>query len=147
MGNINHIFLEAYKDADNVCKQIYASDKGITNYIDAMKAIPFDESAKVSGWSAFLSRLINLRHIRNKLSHEVGTLDMQMCTQADVDWIKSFKLKIINKDDPISILQRLNKKAKPKQSTRPSRFAIFFYTAFVLALAVIIAVIIIIAKA
>lgn len=157
MSNLNHEFLEAYKDADNICKQIYASDKGITNYIDAMTAIPSYESVKIFDWNAVLSRLKNLRHIRNKLSHEVGTLDMEMCSQADVNWIKSFKLKIINGDDPLATLERLNKKAKstakpkqtvnvPVQSTRPSRFAVTFYTVFILIVAAIIAGIVLLVK-
>lgn len=155
MSNLNHEFLEAYKDADNICKQIYASDKGITNYIDAMTAIPSYESVKISDWSAVLSRLKNLRHIRNKLSHEVGTLDMEMCTQADINWIRSFKLKIINQDDPLASLERLNKKTNTKtrqtaststHSTRPSRFAVMFYTAFILIVAAIIAGIVLLVK-
>lgn len=155
MSNLNHEFLEAYKDADNICKQIYASDKGITNYIDAMQAIPSYESVKISDWSAVLSRLKNLRHIRNKLSHEVGTLDMEMCTQADINWIRSFKLKIINQDDPLAVLERLNNKTNTKtrqtaststHSTRPSRFAVMFYTAFILIVAAIIAGIVLLVK-
>ena len=157
MSNLNHEFLEAYKDADNICKQMYASDKGITNYIDAMQAIPSYESDKIGDWSLVLSRLKNLRHVRNKLSHEVGTLDMEMCTEADINWIRSFKLKIINGDDPLATLERINKKAKatvkprqtvstPVQSARPSRFAIMFYTAFVLIVAAIIAGIVLLVK-
>ncbi len=144
MQNNNYAFLEAFKALDKICKELFMSDKGVTAYIDRMKASPSYESSTVAQWSADLSRLISLRNTRNILSHEVGTLDKNMCDQTDIDWLNNFKTRILNQTDPLALLHKYKKersgaKAESQstspfcqQSEKPSRFAIIFYSAFIL---------------
>ena len=109
MANINQQFLEEYKHLDKLCKEAFDSDKGVTSYIDYMKATPSEKSRKVSGWDSDLKMLITLRHARNKLAHEVGTLDTALVSRDDIDWLKEFYERIMGGDDPISKLQRTRK--------------------------------------
>ncbi len=112
MAKINQEFLEEYKHLDKLCKEAFESDKGVTNYIDYMKSVPYENSRKILGWESDLKRLISLRHIRNKLAHDVGTLDEAMVTRGDIDWLEEFYERIMASDDPISKLRKTRKSVK-----------------------------------
>lgn len=120
MENTSYQFLEEYKKLDKLCREMYESDKGVTSYIDDMKATPNTKSDKVRGWSSDLRTLIHLRHIRNRLSHDVGTLDANICTQEDIDALMYFHGRILNGTDPIS---QLTKAKKPPQKQKVTQAA------------------------
>ncbi|MBR5473281.1 MAG: hypothetical protein IKU82_04760 [Clostridia bacterium] len=105
MDNINNAFLEEFKKLDKLCREMYASEKGVTSYIDDMKLIPEHKVYCIVDWNSDLKKLINLRHIRNQLSHEVGTFDIDMCEPGDVVWLKEFYNRILNGTDPLSLFR------------------------------------------
>ena len=116
MNNLNYIFLEEYKKLDKLCKEIYNSEKGITSYIDDMRNTNYSEKIVIPCWEHDIHTLVSLRHARNKLTHEVGTSDSPICTYADIDWLKNFYHRIVNRQDPIAIIHK-NRYAK-KQNTQ-----------------------------
>ena len=116
MANLNQQFLEEYKHLDKLCKEAFDSDKGVTSYIDYMKAAPFEKSRKVSGWDSDLKMLITLRHARNKLAHDVGTLDEALVSRNDIEWLNEFYERIMASSDPLSLLRRAGKSAKLSRS-------------------------------
>ena len=59
---------------------------GVSGYIDDMKKILPSQRQHILSRNSDLKRLIDLRHIRNILSHEVGTLDIVMCPKEDIEW-------------------------------------------------------------
>lgn len=69
MNNLNHVFFEEYKSLDELCRQIYGSQPGITHYIDDMKRVPARDYRHIPNWETDLKRLIRIRHIRNDLAH------------------------------------------------------------------------------
>lgn len=116
MYNLNDTFLEEFKRLDKLCKEMYQSDKGITSYIEDMKHVSPYESRCIPNWDFDLKQLTNLRHLRNRLTHDVGTLNINMCTQSDINWLHSFYGRIFNQTDPIALLCR-NKREQSKQVT------------------------------
>lgn len=102
MKNINNQFLEEYKRVDNICRDIYNSDAGITNYIDLMRDAKNYRQQDIAEWDEVLKRLMSLRHIRNKLTHDVGTLDMELCTESDVLWLNEFCDTLLEASDPLA---------------------------------------------
>lgn len=116
MYNLNDTFLEEFKRLDKLCKEMYRSDKGITSYIEDMKHVSPYESRCIPNWDFDLKQLTNLRHLRNRLTHDVGTLNINMCTQSDINWLHSFYGRIFNQTDPIALLCR-NKREQSKQLT------------------------------
>lgn len=104
MSNLNNAFLEEFKRLDKLCREMYDTEKGVTSYIDDMKLTPEYKSRYIPDWNNDLRKLKSLRHIRNQLSHEVGTLDMDMCEQDDIVWLRDFYKRILNGTDPLSIL-------------------------------------------
>ncbi|MBE7027122.1 MAG: hypothetical protein E7410_06160 [Ruminococcaceae bacterium] len=112
---MNNRFLEEYKRADKICRDIYDSETGISNYIDLMRDAKNYASQSIDDWDEVLKRLLSLRHIRNKLSHEVGTLDMELCTEDDILWLEGFGASLLNMTDPLARHYRAFEKAKRKR--------------------------------
>ena len=112
MANINQEFLEEYKHLDKLCKEVFDSDKGVTSYIDYMRATPYERRQKIASWESDLKMLVSLRHVRNQLAHEVGSLDVAMVDRDDVEWVRDFYERIMSSDDPISKLRRSSARIK-----------------------------------
>ena len=100
MEELNIHFLEEYKRLDKLCKDAYGAEKGVSTYIDQMKAIG---RSNQDDWSSVLRRLIDLRHIRNQLTHDVGPMDYALCTDDDVEWLSDFHHRIMTQTDPLSL--------------------------------------------
>lgn len=115
MEHLNMRFLEEYKRLDKLCKEIYRADRGISSYIDDMKASNRSGNYTIPGWSSDLDQLIRLRHLRNKLTHEVGTTDLPICTENDIQWVADFHSRILSRTDPIAKLYTVTH--KPAETT------------------------------
>lgn len=118
MSKLNDEFLEAFKRLDKVCREMYMADKGVTSYINDMENVSQFEALSIANWDTDLRRLKQLRHLRNQLSHEVGTLNEDMCTQNDIDWLRTFYKRIFNRTDPLALLHI--KRGKSKQQVKPT---------------------------
>ncbi len=123
---MNNRFLEQYKRADSICRDIYNSDSGITNYINLMRDAKNYKMQDIDEWDDVLKRLMSLRHIRNKLTHDIGTLDMELCTEDDVLWLESFCQSLLDTSDPLAkhyrafyAKEKTKKKSKAKKSDEP----------------------------
>ncbi len=110
---INVKFQEEYKRLDALCKDLLGGEVGITEYINQMDLTPPSEQALVSSWHSDYKTLKHLRWVRNKLAHEVGSLDEELCTEDDIKWLIEFYNRIKNGSDPFSII-RLSKSGKKK---------------------------------
>lgn len=106
MNQLNHIFFEEYKSLDELCRQIYGSQPGITHYIDDMKGVPERNYRHIPNWKADLKQLIRIRHIRNDLAHRQGAFDEEICTQEDIEWSQEFHERILKRSDPLALLHR-----------------------------------------
>lgn len=104
MSKLNDDFLEEYKRLDNLCRDIYCSNEGVKNYINDMESVQIYESRSIPGWENDLKRLKALKSVRNRLAHETGTLNADICGQNDVEWLKNFYNRIFRQDDPLSRL-------------------------------------------
>lgn len=125
MYSLNAAFLEEYKHLDKICREMYGSDRGLSLYIDLMKSVSAYESSHIEKWSSDLTRLIALRHVRNQLSHEVGTWDMPMCTQDDLDWLDSFYRRLLSGNDPLALLEKNRaEQASLKKAVSTSRTSV-----------------------
>lgn len=106
MYNLDYLFLEEYKRLDKLCREMYLSEKGVTSYINDMKSISSSQSGCVQNWDADFKKLIELRHIRTQLAHDVGTLNSNICSKADVLWLQEFYNRIMSQTDPLSLCNK-----------------------------------------
>lgn len=130
MTNVdNTVFLEEFKCLEQLCNDCFGVRNGVSTYIDEMESCSQFYTYKISEWRNDLHRLRKLRHIRNKLTHEVGTLDMNLCDVDDILWLKNFYNRIIEQNDPLSIVQRIKSaEAERKRTHRDNQSIGDFYS-------------------
>lgn len=129
---LNERFLSSYISLDkNCCEKFGIANGGVTEYINRLNNIRF-----APGREEALPRLVRYRNIRNKMSHEIGSLRrMSEVTKLDLKWIRSFDKDITKSRDPISkYLKRARRYARRRKIER-------FVTVFAIALAFIIGII------
>lgn len=98
-------FLEAYKNLDELCKQILSSDVGVSQYIEDMEK-ETQGLYYVTDWEKDYKKLKHMRFIRNQLVHDPNSFNNNLVTLEDIEWIKVFRLRIIKCTDPFSILNQ-----------------------------------------
>ncbi len=117
-------FLEAYKELDELCKQILSSTRGVSAYIEEMEKRP--QARSVAGWGTDYRRLKELRHIRNKLVHEVGSFEYGYISEEDVEWLRRFRSRILERTDPCACeyrarmeIEERTKRTRAQGSAKP----------------------------
>lgn len=113
----NYDFLEKFKALEKLCNEIYDAKNGVTCYINEMNERYDYTAASIPNWKEDYRMLKRLRHIRNQLTHDVGTLETQMCTSADIEYLVEFRLRILKRNDPLAMLTKAKKNAVPTYPT------------------------------
>ena len=110
MNNWNCEFFDAFKDLDNLCRDIYGTTSdnklGVTLYLEDMDEKRSRGISKVPNWVSDYNRLKRARNIRNELAHSRNSFSYEVCTEEDVDFIVSFRSRILNQTDPLTVLRR-----------------------------------------
>lgn len=102
-------FLDSYKRLERLCGDIYNREKPISAYINAMLERPLGSSI-IQGWDDDLKKLKRYRHIRNRIVHEPGCTESNMCNECDVKWIDNFILRVIDQNDPLALYREAMRK-------------------------------------
>lgn len=121
MDCLNYEFFDEFKALDNLCRDIYggsADNKlGVTLYLEDMDKKAYRGSIYVSGWASDYNRLKSARNIRNELAHSRNSMTIDICSQEDIDFVRSFRAKILNQTDPLAMLCKQT--TQPRSSTTP----------------------------
>ena len=139
MDNLNNVFFEEFKRLDNLCRDIYRDcldgRLGVTLYLHDMDSHFNQGKSLVPFWVSDYKQLKRLRNIRNELAHSQDSFSYLELTQADIDFIRKFREKILNCTDPISLLNNKNNISSettdddfypiPKRSSPKNTSAIF----------------------
>ena len=130
MGYLNYEFFDEFKALDNLCRDIYGEsiDKklGVTLYLEDMDQKAYQGALKVSNWTSDYNHLKLARNIRNELAHSRNSMAVDICSEEDIDFIRSFRTRILNQTDPIAMLRknssppRISSTSKPKQQPQPN---------------------------
>lgn len=119
MLTLNLEFQEEYKRLDRLCRDYLSSREGVSEYIRQMESTPFCNRRYVFTWEEDYKQLKHVRWIRNQLAHEVGSLNSDICTEDDLDWVQSFYNRILNGSDPFTIIRE----AKAEEALRAKQQA------------------------
>lgn len=112
MDNKNNAFQEEYKRLDGLCKDLFSDAGGVSEYIRQMESVSYADQRYYADWVADYRQLKHLRWVRNQLAHEVGTLEEDFCTDAEIAWLRDFHQKILDVCDPLSVVRRAKQKAE-----------------------------------
>ena len=106
-------FLDAFKHLEKICNEIYGAQSGVTQYINEMERTPLYMAQKVFGWDQDFQGLKRVRHIRNNMVHANSDGDIDY-TFEDVQFMKNFYNRIMNREDPLALLRQKNEAARAK---------------------------------
>lgn len=119
MNQIEQVFWEEFKRLDKLCKEIYGSPQdgrlGVTWYLEDMEKHSRRGSALVQNWTSDYALLKKLRKARNELSHEAYPPSYSV-TQTDIQFIRSFYVRIMNRTDPLAILKKQELAHQPRST-------------------------------
>ncbi len=121
MLTLNLEFQEEYKRLDRLCRDYLSSREGVSEYIRQMESTPFCNRRYVFTWEDDYKQLKHIRWIRNQLAHEVGTMNSDICTVYDLDWVQNFYNRIMNGSDPFTIMRKADEAHRTKQQTPKRR--------------------------
>lgn len=128
MIELNVKFQEQYKRLDALCKDIFSSKDGVSEYINEMENTEYQFSRYVYDWQDIYKQLKHLRWIRNRLAHEVGAFNDDLCNENDLKWLTNFYNSILNRTDPIAIVAQTKRtlikqteQKDNKQTTNPNK--------------------------
>lgn len=113
-------FIDSYKHLEKLCGDILNDDKRVSAYIDEMINTPRG-SYLVRGWDDDLKQLKHYRWVRNKIVHEPGCTEQNMCKPEDALWLDDFHARIMNQTDPLALyLQATRPHSEPKANGHKS---------------------------
>ena len=93
-----------FKHLEKICNEIYSKQHGVTLYINEMEQESGYSSKTITGWDMDLASLKHVRHIRNLYAHEDD--DLIAFEESDVAFIKDFHQRILNGQDPLTLLRK-----------------------------------------
>lgn len=112
-------FIDSYKHLEKLCGEILADDKRISAYIDEM-SVQVNGARYVRNWDEDLQKLKHYRWIRNKIAHEPGCTEANMCSREDELWLDEFYSRLMTQTDPLCLYSKAinsHSVAKPVQKT------------------------------
>ena len=116
MIEINVRFHEEYKRLDAICRDMFSSKDGVTQYIYEMDRTHILYSRKISDWDETYNQLRRFRRIRNQLAHEIGAFDYNLCTEEDVEWLEDFYNAVTHCTDPLAEVGKMKRQQIEQQN-------------------------------
>ena len=118
----NHIleFLDTYKKLDELCRQLFSSEKGVSQYIDEMSNEGYGKW-RVAGWESDYKRLKNIRWIRNRLVHDRDSFERDIANEKDIEWMQTFYQRIMECTDSFSLLCQTERRSEETAERTESR--------------------------
>ena len=125
MGYLNYEFFDEFKALDNLCRDIYGESVdnklGVTLYLEDMDSNAYQGAFKIYGWASDYNRLKSARNIRNELAHSRNSMTVDICSQEDIDFVRSFRAKILNQTDPLAMLRKQSAQPRFSTTSQPKR--------------------------
>ena len=122
MGYLNYEFFDEFKALDNLCRDIYGESidnkLGVTLYLEDMDRKAYQGAFKVSGWTSDYNYLKSVRNTRNELAHSRNSMTVDICSQEDIDFVRSFRTRILNQTDPIAMLRKQSTQSRPSSTSQ-----------------------------
>ncbi len=108
-----------YKQVDKLCREIFSSQSGVTQYITEMERIASYGRSVIPSWNDDYYTLKRVRWLRNKIAHESGATE---CNENDAAWLENFHRRLLARQDPLALLSQFNYERSnypPRQESKP----------------------------
>ena len=125
MSHLNYEFFDEFKALDDLCRDIYGESiekkLGVTLYLEDMDRKAYQGAFKVSNWTSDYNLLKSARNMRNELAHSRNSMMIDICSQEDIDFVRSFRTRILNQTDPIAMLRKQTTQPHPASNSQPKQ--------------------------
>ena len=111
---IEEKLFDEYKNVDKLCREIFSSQSGVTQYITEMEQKASYGRSVVPSWNDDYYTLKRVRWLRNKIAHESGATE---CNENDAAWLENFHRRLLTRQDPLALLNNANR----ERSIYPTR--------------------------
>ena len=106
-----------FKQLDKLLRDSRKTERGVSDYIDEMKATSAYESRYIPNWRTDLDGLWYCRHLRNKLAHDATSEDYPLCGPENVAFLRQFRARVLRGEDPLALPVR-GQRSKTNARTR-----------------------------
>lgn len=104
MNEFNYQFFEEFTKLDKICVSVYQAEGGTAGYLEQMRSVSGSYAVGVPNWMIELERLHRYRTLYQSLAQSPAAFDEALCNQEDVDWIREFGNRIMERRDPLAML-------------------------------------------
>lgn len=105
MNDFNYQFFEEFTKLDRICVSVYQAEGGTLGYLEQMRSVSGVYADRVPHWIEELEQLHRYRTVYQALAQSTEAFDEALCRQEDVDWIRDFGNRIMERRDPLALLQ------------------------------------------
>lgn len=115
-------FIDSYKRLEKLCGDVLGDERRVSAYIDEMLNAPRG-AYLVTGWNEDLKTLKHYRWVRNRIVHDPGCTEENMCEPGDALWLDNFCSRIMDQTDPLALYHKATRPCpaqKPK--TTPANY-------------------------
>lgn len=110
-------FIEKYKQIDKICKDMFNSREGVSEYLAKMEETPYSKKQKCYYFDDFYKQLKHFRWIRNQLAHE-QSIDSDFCSEDDINWLEDFYDDLLSCNDPLAAVYKEENVHKKSSNTK-----------------------------
>ena len=105
MDNCNYQFFEEFTKLDKICVTVYQSEGGTLGYLAQMRNVSAAYADIIPHWNTDLEQLHCYRNIYQALVQSADAFEECLCNQEDVHWLRDFCDRIMERKDPLALLQ------------------------------------------
>lgn len=112
---IEERLFDEYKKVDKLCREIFSSQSGVTQYITEMEQKASYGRSVIPSWNDDYYTLKRVRWLRNKIAHESGATE---CNEHDATWLENFHRRLLAQQDPLALLRKAGQKRSNYHTSR-----------------------------
>lgn len=118
MNSFNYQFFEEFTKLDKICESVYQAEGGTLGYLEQMRCVSIAYAEVVPHWTADLEQLHRYRTVYQALTQSSDAFEERLCNQQDVDWLREFSSRIMERRDPLALLQQRGYRAEDDAKQR-----------------------------
>lgn len=105
MDNLNYLFYEEFSRLDQLCCDVYQMEDGVSSYLAEMGGVSSVYAETVPGWIGDMEQLYRFLMVRNALAQSSDAFREPLCSRMDVDWLRQFRQRLLERKDPMALLK------------------------------------------
>jgi len=118
MEQFNYEFFEEFTKLDKTCVSVYQAEGGTIGYLEQMGGVSAVGADLVPHWVEDMEQLHRYRTVYQALAQSADAFCECLCTREDVQWIVEFRNKIMERKDPLALLQMKGYRAEDDAKQR-----------------------------